>query len=234
MRDFNFQDAPRTTEADIIGEPPLVLDVPLNVRSDESLDQDAALRPFHVQTQGDEPNNTAKIVGGIVVGLLIVGGGLYAYESATRNTQAPQQQVALKAPSSNYLAPDQVPSSTPPTPDNTTTPENMATPAITEPVSPPSARKAVDSAGSNTVTPPPAAMDEATNAPMTATPDTEQPGQMALQQPMTPPDVSSQTTEPAPAIASNETSGVPARPKQETPLAAGQLPADQAQEAAAQ
>lgn len=216
MRDFNFNDTPRTIEANNVGLTPSAQDVPLNVRSDESLREETSLRPFHVEVEKDPANNTAKIVGGIVVGLLILGGGIYAYKSSSAPVQG-QQQLALKTPTSNHAATNQAATASPVAP----TPDTSATPAPAETITPSPNRssrtlKAADNADSstataaNTATPPAATTDEAVNAPMTLTPQTappaEQPapaGQTAMQQPVTAPDVSGQTVQPAPEVANN-------------------------------
>jgi hypothetical protein len=108
----------------------------------------------------------AKIVAGVIVGVLILGGALYAYKIATATT--PQQQLAFKTPATNHVANDQYPAVAPPAPP----PETSAVPATPSmpPPGPPPVRHPVRAARN-------AASDDAINAPMTLTPDTAPPPQ---------------------------------------------------------
>lgn len=227
MRDFNFPNVPRTALGDGASRP------------GES--EDAVLRRFHSETQAQETqaqdeksHSKAKIAGGILAGFLMLGGGLYAYEAVSRNTQAPQQQVALNAPASNRVAADPYPSSAPPTatPDNIPAPDGVL--ATTEPASQPSTAT-VQMIAETTDADVNASAADPINAPLTVTdmaPAPEQPGQMALQQPITAPLVSGQAIESLPAIASNDVPLVTAESPPQ--ILTAQLPAEQAQEAAAQ
>ncbi len=118
MREFG---KPNTTAANIAGVRPQPEETPATVRLD-ACDEGGpveGLRPFHVEMEEDtQGNNTAKLIGGAVIGLLIIGGGIYAYESS--RMPAPQQ-VALKAPAVNQPALDQT-AAAPPAP----APEAMA------------------------------------------------------------------------------------------------------------
>ena len=56
---------------------------------------DEGMRPFLADTGEDEADHTAaKLIGGVVAGALILGGGLYAYETTMTNTLPPQQIAA--------------------------------------------------------------------------------------------------------------------------------------------
>lgn len=203
------------------------------------------LRPFHVEMEEDtQGNNTAKIIGGVVVGLLIIGGGIYAYKSS-RSAPAPQQ-VALKTPAVNHPALDQT-AAAPPAPQ-AATPDNNPAPAAaaTAPAKPKPTRhevKAASNPDENSVASaaPASAMarstDPAINAPMTLTPENapapEQAaptqsaptGQTAMQQPVTAPDVSSPAGQPAPEIANNGVAPRTVTPQLVTPQLP--TPADQ-------
>jgi hypothetical protein len=188
------------------------------------------LRPFHVETEEDtQGNNTAKIIGGVVVGLLIIGGGIYAYESSR---SVPAQQVALKTPAVNHPALDQT-AAAPPAPEaEATTPDSNATPQpATAPVKPKtshvvkSASNPVDNSTASAAPDMARSTDPAINAPMTLTPENapapEQtaPAQSApvpsaptgqtamqqptVQQPVIAPDVNNQTNAPMPSMATN-------------------------------
>ena len=96
MRNFNFEN---NYGADIGA--PAVLDTRTDVLPAETLRLDEAereavaddaIRTFRTSSNDDDDesdNNTAKIAGAVLVGLLLVGGSIYAYESATAN-HAPQ------------------------------------------------------------------------------------------------------------------------------------------------
>ena len=152
MRDFGFKDtdaAPENTSAaNIAGIRPAPVDPEPALLLDEPVREPEGLRPLNATRDRDDDddgtNNTAKIVGGVLVGLLLVGGGIYAYESTYANTQ-PQQQMALKTPSANHVATDQYPTSAPVTPDSN------VTPAATPPVAPTPSHRTVRAAENDTV-----------------------------------------------------------------------------------
>jgi hypothetical protein len=191
---------------------------------------------FHTAKDQDDEDgdNTLTIASGILAGLLIIGGGIYAYESMHRAT-APQQ-VALKTPAANPMAADQA--ATPPaaTPDS-------AAPAMTAPPQPapaapaPRRSRAVKAGDDSAASSATASAGRAINAPMTLTPDTAlapqqsvpgsvPAGQTAMQPPLSAPDVSGQNAQPMPAIANNDAPAAPSGPQPLQP----QLPApDQAQ-----
>jgi hypothetical protein len=237
MREFG---KPSTSTANIAGVRPVQAPQSLGLEertAQDMTDQDTTgLRPFQVgKEENDESSNTAKIAGGIVMGLLLLGGGLYAYESSSRST-APQQ-LALKTPASNHIAADQYPTAAPPKQDNT------ATPAATPPVNPTRPVRhriirAAENTDRNAARPAPAVRDAAINAPMTLTPESAPPPQKpqtAMQQPLTAPDVSAPSgrgAQPAPAVANNSVRTLPA--ERQPPIPPGQLPADRAQEPGAQ
>jgi hypothetical protein len=236
---------------------PVVVDAkPLDnfIRRDEDMhaaEVKDGMRPFHVEVETDGSNNTAKIIGGVVVGLLIIGGGIYAYESS--RSVPVQQQVALKTPAQNQAAPDQAAAA----PENSAPDANAAPTPAAAPASPPPSRRMIKSAADNSAPAPmaapaqqSAAADPAINAPMTLTPQTAPPpeqaapaGQTAMQQPVTAPDVSGQTNQPTPSVADNGpasaaprtlTPQLQAPDSQTQPATPAQLPAVQAQDPAAQ
>jgi hypothetical protein len=217
-------------------------ETPRNIRLEEG-PQTEGLRPFRIE-EDETSGNTLKIVGGVIVGLLLIGGGFYAYKVSTATT--PQQQVALKTPAINHAANDQYPVSAPPPPASAMP---AATPAATPPAPPTPVQHPIRAArnehqndrlsdGS----------DNAINAPMTLTPETAPPPQQsseqsetAMQQPTGTRDV------PAGSIAQNDVDApsvqVPAiqvpMPQQpadpsRAPTEQAQLPPAQAQESAAQ
>ena len=220
MREFGKQ-----TPANIAGERPQQEEI---VRLDESAPAEG-LRPFHAEMENEEGNNIAMIAGGVIVGLLIIGGGIYAYESS--RMPAPQQ-VALKTPAVNQPAPNQT-AAAPPAPataPETTTPDTNAKPPA------PKARRAVKAASNpdDNSTASAGAPDAALNAPMTLTPDTaplpEQSaptGQTAMQQPVTAPDVSSTAVQPAPEIANNNAASQAPAITPQLPTVQLPAPADQ-------
>ena len=137
MRDFSFDNQENTGAPDIV-DPDLVvkedmvqspvLDEPVihdRLNLQERMDQEArsqdgsSLSRIHVVEDDDESNNWPKLVGAAVIAVLVVGGGIYAYESSTTKP-APAKQVAVKTPAPvNNMAASQ-----PVTP-----PENSAMPA---------------------------------------------------------------------------------------------------------
>jgi len=239
MRDFNFKDEPSTSAADIaairpLETPPEAVILDETAILDETPHEDtASLRPFHVETDEEESNNLPKIVGAAVIGLLIVGGGLYAYETTFAH-QAPVKTVAMNttAAPSNLAATTPQPSSTPdtsaPPPAATSAPaapvkSATATPA---PKSEPVKSEPVERSASNAPSNAPGVgigptSDPAINAPMTLTPDTapppqgsqtaaaSPPAQTAMQQPITAPDVGN-SSQPTASVAANQASGVTA------------------------
>ncbi|HWY60819.1 MAG TPA: hypothetical protein VNW15_02855 [Rhizomicrobium sp.] len=225
MRDFNFKD-----DNIAVGQP--LNELPQTPRVDETILQNESepMRPFHVAASDeDSSNNTAKIVGGIVAGALLIGGSLYAYETFSTRAPAPQT-VAMNAPTPNNAA--MAPPANPPAiaPPATAT-DTTAAPSQTSPdgISPTPSRRAHSSNGTSA---PPAASsaDAAVNAPMTLTPQTAPPpeqsgssGQTALQQPVSAPAVAGETTQPTPEVANNAAAG------DNTPSDAAQAPTAPAQ-----
>ena len=203
MRNFEFdKDSADISAANIAGVRPTELpadNLRLDASNREAVREDA-LSTFRSKADDDDDadNSTAKIAGAVLVGLLLVGGSIYAYESTTAN-RAPQtaavpaqhQTVAAAQPVTQVTTPDiSAPSNTMPAP--VSTPRRMH-----------SAR--VDVAPVTTATST-AAADPAVNAPMTLTPETAPaPQQSAMQQPITAPNVSGQTSLPTPEVANNTT-----------------------------
>jgi hypothetical protein len=176
----------------------------------------------------DSTGKTAKIVGGVIAGLLIVGSGIYAYEEA--HAPAPPEQVALKTPVTNHIANDQYPTSAP-------LPESSTTPAATPPTSPPPVRRTIRAAENSR---PAHAADDAINAPMTLTPETAPPPQpsqsspqMAMRQPFVAPNALA--NQPTSSVAANDTMREPQTPTQPAdpslaPTEQAEVPAAQAQD----
>jgi hypothetical protein len=113
MRNFEFDNDRADVNATKIAgvrqdlEPPvesLRLDEPLDEAAREAL-RDDALSAFHKSSDDeDSDNNTAKIAGAVLVGLLLVGGSIYAYESTVAN-HTPQTVAMLPpAPQHNAMA----------------------------------------------------------------------------------------------------------------------------------
>jgi hypothetical protein len=241
MREFGKPD----TTANIAGVRALQEETPVVMRLDEPIAPEPiepeGVRPFHANMEDEKGNNTAKIIGGVVVGLLIIGGGIYAYESS--RSLPTSQQVALQTPAVNQPALDRT-AAAPPAPEAMTPGNNAAPAAAPAPKHKTSraVRAARNADENSTVAPAP---DAAINAPMTLTPDTAPPpeqalaaqpaptGQSAMQQPVTAPGVTSPAT-PAPEIANNN-AALPA-PAISPQLPAPQLPApaDQPAQAPAQ
>jgi hypothetical protein len=212
-------------------------ETPQNITLEEAAPTEG-VRPFPVE-DGETSGNTAKIIGGVIVGLLIVGGGFYAYKMSTATTPVPQQQVALKTPATNHVANDQYPVSAPPVPETSAAP--AALPAATPPSPPSPARHPIRAASNE----PSSASDSGINAPMTLTPETAPPPQQptqqstpqtAMQQPSGTPNV------PGASVAQNDVNALatqvptaqpPADPSR-APTEQAQLPPAQAQESAAQ
>jgi hypothetical protein len=199
---------------------------------------------FHTAKDQDDEDgdNTLTIASGVLAAVLIIGGGIYAYESMHRAT-APQQ-VALKTPAANPMAADQA--ATPPaaTPDSAA--PAMAAPPQSAPAAPaPSRRRAVKAAEDSAAPPTSAAASAspAINAPMTLTPDAAPapqqsapgsvPAGQTAMQPLIAPNISDQSGPSPPSMANNAASGVNL-PSAESQAPAAELPADRAQEPAAQ
>ena len=212
MRNFGFEN---NDSADI--GTPAILDTLTNMLPAETLRLDEAEREavaddaistFRTSSNDDEDesdNNTAKIAGAVLVGLLLVGGSIYAYESATAN-HAPQ--TAMLAPAQHQT----VAAAQPATPPPAATPDATAPSAASTPKAPvhSAARATATTAASiepqSNVAPATstASADPVINQPMTLTPETAPaPQQSAMQQPITAPNVSGQTDEPTPEVANN-------------------------------
>ena len=216
MRNFSFEnnDSADISAANIAGVRPVELptdELRLDAADREEV-RDDALSTFRTSSNDDEDesdNNTAKIAGAVLVGLLLVGGSIYAYES-TKANHAPQ--MAELQPAQHRTVATAQPVAPPPaaTPD-------AAAPVASTPTAP------VHSSAHKTATPAPAASvepqsnsapatstasaDPAINQPMTLTPETAPaPQQSAMQQPITAPNVSGQTSEPTPEVANNSAS----------------------------
>jgi hypothetical protein len=216
MRDFTFNDTSRTATADIAGVRPQPDTVPENGRRDEA---ETAFQPFRPITDEDvSGNNTAKIAGGIVVGLLLIGGGIYAYESSSATRP---QTVAMQTPTPGNMATAQ-PANPPAVAPPETATDTTAAPSQTSPdgISPTPSRSArpnrlekADNSDGRTGRASAPARDATINAPMTPTPENAPPaeqsapaGQTAMQQPLTAPAVSGQTIQPTPEVANNSAS----------------------------
>jgi hypothetical protein len=243
MRDFNFDNdglnadtgAANTVGVRPIENPPLmetppeILKIEEPMKSDElPFEDSSSLRPFHAEAANEESGNLPKVVGAVVVGLLIVGGGIYAYErsagtpvktAAVMKTPAAPANMAASAPSqpSDITPPSATPQPAPPVKSASEAP--LPAPIAT-PAAPQQTAKAVTPGvgigPSN---------DPAIDAPMTFTADNapapQQPGSsvqtatakpssgqtMALQQPITPPNVGN-TQQPTASVANNQPSGV--------------------------
>lgn len=210
MRNFEFDKDRAGTSA--------VADVRPNLESPveslderESMRQDALAAFPNSPDEGDsESNNTARIAGAVIVGLLLVGGSIYAYES----TNHAPQTVAMLPQQHNAVAVQTVgPPAT--TPDASSEPAAGSTPpAISTPRPVRSTRssltaKPVPEAQASTSAPATAptssaSADPAINQPMTLTPETAPlPQQSAMQQPITAPNVSGSSTQASPEVANN-------------------------------
>jgi hypothetical protein len=251
MRNFEFD---KSDSADI-GTADIV-DVRQNELPAESLRLDEAnreavredaLSTFRSSNDDDgaSDNTTAKIAGAVLVGLLLVGGSIYAYESTTAN-RAPQTVAMLKPAQHQNVAAAQ------PVAPPVTTPDVSAPSATTMPSAVSTPKRAHSArAALATATPAPAASvapesnsapatstasaDSAINQPMTLTPETAPPPQQsAMEQPIMAPNVSGQTGGPTPEVANNNASSsvtLPSATVQPTltapaqPDAAAQVPA---------
>lgn len=216
MRNFEFDKSADIVAANNLGAQSTELPADtlrLDEQDREAVREDA-LSTFHSKSDDDDEsdNNTAKIAGAVLVGLLLVGGSIYAYESTTANRAS---QTAAIAPVHQTVAAAQP--VTPPV----TTPDVSAPPAISTPASvskPRPARSAranlatapaasVASQGNSASATSTASADPAVNQPMTLSPQTAPPPQQsAMQQPITAPNVSGQTSQPTPEVANNNTS----------------------------
>jgi hypothetical protein len=212
MRDFNFSDA-NTATANIVDVRPIPQELPLSddMRRDE-IEDGATLSSFHrTEEENEASNNTAKIAGAVLVGLLIVGGGIYAYESTLKNTTAPQA-VAMKTPAPSTMA-----AATPDTtaPDTQTATQPASTPSSATAPSVP-ARQTVRTArdASSDTSTAASTTDMAVNQPMTLTPQTAPPAQQSspsqtaqIQQPIIAP-LGQPAIQPQPEVANNASSDV--------------------------
>ncbi len=211
MRNFEFDKdrADTSAVADVRPNPESPVE---RVRLDEreAMRQDALAAFHNSPDEGDSENNsTARIAGAVIVGLLLVGGSIYAYES----TNHAPQTVAMLPQQHNAVAEQTVaPPAT--TPDASSAPAASSTPpAISTPRPVRSTRsiltaaKPVPETQASTSAPAPAtsaSADPAINQPMTPTPETAPPPQQsAMQQPITAPNVSGSPTQPAPEVANN-------------------------------
>jgi hypothetical protein len=200
----------------------------------ETLREDA-LSAFRESVDNEESaNNTAKIAGAVLVGLLLVGGSIYAYESTTAN-HAPQMVAMLPpAPQRNAKADQAV---TPPvsTPDTSAPAANsMSTPPPVSPSRPArirsgqAAAKPVPATESSTPAPATtsASADPAINQPMSLTPETAPPPeQSGMQQPITAPNVSGQSAQPTPEVANNASGAATVQPDLTPPAPSETSPA---------
>jgi hypothetical protein len=215
MRNFEFdnKDSADISAANIAGV--RSTELPADTLRLDDHDREAvredALSTFRSKSDDDDDsdNNTAKIAGAVLVGLLLVGGSIYAYESTTAN-RAPQAAAIQPAQHQTVAAAQLV---TPPVtaPDvsaqsDTSTPAQVSTPKPAR-----SARTDVAPAAiapqSNSAPATSTAAADPDNPPMTLTPETAPaPQQSAMQQPITAPNVSGQTSQPTPEVANNTTS----------------------------
>jgi len=227
MRDFNFNDAANTDTTDFgsirpLETPPEAVILQETPHEKETPREDtSSLRFSHTDLDEEEASNLPKIIGAVVVGLLIVGGGIYAYETSFTN-RAPVKTVAMRT----TAAPTTLAAVPPPsTPDASATPEPTArvksaaagAAPKTEPVEQSASLAPLDAPGVG-IGP---TNDPAINAPMTLTPETapapqdaprqtadaNPPAQTTMQQPITAPDVGN-TSQPTASIAANQTNGI--------------------------
>src|ERR1700722_12645417 len=121
MRDFNFKDEANTNvdiaSADIAANSVDLrpLETPTETLLLDETPHEESLRPFHIEQDEDESNNHPKSAGAVLVGLLIVGGGLYAYETSFAHP-ASVKTVAMNTtatPTNNMAAATPAPSVTP-------------------------------------------------------------------------------------------------------------------------
>ena len=244
MRDFNFNDGVNTNSADVSGIRPL--ETPPEILTLDETPREDSLRPFHVEQSEEESNSLPKIVGAAVIGLLIVGGGLYAYESSFAHpasvktvamaTTAGPTNMAATAPQPVPDASTAQPAATPAAPVKSAT----ATPAPRTDKTEPVERSASNVSGAG-IAP---TNDAAINAPMTLTPDTappaeqsgssgqtaeaSQPAQTGLQQPITTPSVGN-TSQPTASVAANETPSMTPDETSSAPASAEQVKPQPAQ-----
>ncbi len=225
MRNFAFdKDRPETSAADFAGvqpdlEPPAEI-LGLDETARETLRDDAqsAFRESDMDDE-DSSNNTAKIAGAVFVGLLLVGGSIYAYESAIAN-HAPQT-VAMLPQRHNAVAVQTVaPPVTTAETGNTSSATTAPPPAVSTP-KPARGRASAAPVPAEEPTPSAPAMapatsasaDPAINQPMTLSPQTAPlPQQSAMQQPITAPDVSGQSAQPTPEVANNASGAATVQP----------------------
>ena len=239
MRNFAFdKDRPETSAADFAGmqpdlEPPAEI-LGLDETARETLRDDArsAFRESDIEDE-ESGNNTAKIAGAVLVGLLLIGGSIYAYESTVAD-HAPKTVAMLPpAPQHNATADQAVtPPVTTPETGNTSS-ATTAPPAVSTP-KPARGRASAAPVPAEEPTPSAPAMapatsasaDPAINQPMTLTPQTAPlPQQSAMQQPITAPDVSGQSAQPTPEVANNASGAATVQPDLTPPAPSGTSPA---------
>jgi hypothetical protein len=206
--DFNNNDA-NTSAANIAGIRP-DLDQPVEtLRLDEPVyEEQASLSTFHISSDNDDvsSNNTAKIAGAVIVGLLLVGGSLYAYESTIGKPQtvamlptAPQHNATVAQtvrPPLASLDANGAPSVSTPHAMSTPKPGRIRTGSV-DTTSSPDFASTQTAATSST-------HDSGVNQPMTLTPENAPaPQQSAMQQPITAPNVTGASAEPTPEVANN-------------------------------
>jgi hypothetical protein len=253
MRDFNFKDDTNTSAADIdahnVDMRPL--ETPPEILTMDETPPEEPLRPFHIEQNEEESNNLPKIIGAVVVGLLIAGGGLYAYETsfahhatvktvAMNTTSAPTNNLAATTPPPSAApdanaAPAATPEPAPPVKSAREIPAPKAELSKREPAQSLPAQQSASNAPGVGIGP---TDDAAINAPMTLTPDNapapqsvsssqtaqaSAPAQTALQQPIVSPNVGS-TSQPTASVAANQTPSVTA-PSGDTSSATASQPA---------
>ncbi len=227
MRDFNFNQDENTSAANIAGVRPQEAPPETLILEETPRDENppSSLSSFHVE-QDEEAGNLPRIAGAVMVGLLIVGAGIYAYEShmiakpavkmaALTTTAAPAGMAAStpSQPAPEITPPAATPpvksasqTSAPQAPEQTapeqTAPEQTAAKTPTPGVGiGPTNDPAIDAPMSFTAdnAPPP---QQPGSSVQTAT--ANQPATLALQQPITAPDVGS-ASQPTASVANNQT-----------------------------
>jgi hypothetical protein len=218
MRNFDFDNNDANISAANIAGIRSDLDQPIEtLRLDEPIYQDqASLSSFHKSTDNDDndtSNNAAKIAGAVMVGLLLVGGSIYAYESMTGKPQtvamlpaAPQRNAKVEQPvTAPVTSPDanSAPSVSTARVMSTSRPGRVRAVLAGTTPSPDSASQIAATSSTH---------DSSVNQPMTLTPENAPPPQQsAMQQPITAPTVTSSSADPTPEVANNF-SGTPVQP----------------------
>lgn len=222
MRNFEFdKDRVDISAANIAGvrpnQKPLTEIQGLDEPARETLREDArsAFLPSDIEDE-DPSKNSVMIAGAVLVGLLLIGGSIYAYRSTTAN-DAPKT-VAMLPPTPQRTADQAVtpPAQTPETNNASSNAPESGTVPTTPPVRAPrpahlrsglassAPAPAADSVTSATAPITSAAADPAINQPMTLTPETAPPPQQsAMQQPITAPNVTGAPAQPMPEVANN-------------------------------